>query len=76
MEVYRLNNRQAHSLELKSKAFEGHRSHGKTWVNVDLRNTSSSSYSVRLQGRLKFECFGPDLTETVFDYKGNLLRLR
>ena len=52
------------------------RPQGKTWVNVDLRNTSSSSYSVRLQGRLKFECFGPDLTETVFDYKGNLLRLR
>ena len=37
MDVYRLNNRQAHSLELKSKAFEGQRSQGKTWVNVDLK---------------------------------------
>ena len=37
MDVYRLNNRQAHSLELKSKAFEGQRTLGKTWVNVDLK---------------------------------------
>jgi beta-galactosidase len=37
MDVYRLNNRQAHSLELKSKAFEGQRKLGKTWVNVDLK---------------------------------------
>ena len=37
MDVYRLNNRQAHSLELKSKAFENQRSQGKTWVNVDLK---------------------------------------
>jgi beta-galactosidase len=37
MDVYRLNNRQAHSLELKSKAFENQRSLGKTWVNVDLK---------------------------------------
>ena len=37
MDVYRLGDKQAHSLELKSKAFEGQRSLGKTWVNVDLK---------------------------------------
>jgi beta-galactosidase len=37
MDVYCLGDKQAHSLELKSKAFEGQRSLGKTWVNVDLK---------------------------------------
>ena len=36
MDVRVLENNQAHSLELKAKAFEGERSLGKTWVNVDL----------------------------------------
>ena len=36
MDVRVLGNNQAHSLELKAKAFEGQRSLGKTWVNVDL----------------------------------------
>ena len=36
MDVKRLRNEQAHSLELKAKAFENQRSLGKTWVNVDL----------------------------------------
>ena len=37
MDVKRLRNEQAHSLELKAKAFENQRSLGKTWVNVDLK---------------------------------------
>ncbi len=36
MDVRVLGNNQAHSLELKEKAFEGKRSEGKTWVNLDL----------------------------------------
>ena len=36
MDVKELGNEQAHSLELKPKAFENQRSLGKTWVNVDL----------------------------------------
>jgi beta-galactosidase len=37
MDVRKLNNNQAHSLELKEKAFENTRSEGKTWVNIDLK---------------------------------------
>lgn len=37
MDVKKLQNPQAHSLELKSSACENVRSRGKTWVNVDLR---------------------------------------
>ena len=37
MDVCRLGNRQAHSLELKPKAFENQRSLGTTWVNFDLK---------------------------------------
>ena len=36
IDVRMLGDNQAHSLELKAKAFEGQRSLGKTWVNVDL----------------------------------------
>jgi beta-galactosidase len=36
MDVRMLGNDQAHSLELKEKAFEGKRSEGKTWINLDL----------------------------------------
>ena len=36
MDVRRLGNNQAHSLELKVLAHEDCRSLGKTWVNVDL----------------------------------------
>ena len=36
IDVKMLGDNQAHSLELKSKAFENERSLGKTWVNVDL----------------------------------------
>ena len=36
IDVKMLDDNQAHSLELKSKAFENERSLGKTWVNVDL----------------------------------------
>ena len=36
MDVRKLDNNQAHSLELKAKAFENERSLGKTWVNVDM----------------------------------------
>ena len=36
MDVKMLDNRQAHSLELKHLACEGERSRGMTWVNVDL----------------------------------------
>ena len=35
MDVRVLNDNQAHSLELKDKAYENERSLGKTWVNVD-----------------------------------------
>ena len=37
MDVEFIGNRQAHSLELKSKACEHNRSEGKTWVNFDLK---------------------------------------
>lgn len=37
MDVERLADRQAHSLELKAKAYEGTRALGKTWVNFDLK---------------------------------------
>lgn len=37
MDVVFIGNRQAHSLELKSKACEDNRSEGKTWVNFDLK---------------------------------------
>ena len=37
MDVRRLGNNQAHSLELKSLAHENDRALGKTWVNVDLQ---------------------------------------
>jgi beta-galactosidase len=37
MDVRKLNNNQAHSLELKEKAFENTRSEGMTWVNIDLK---------------------------------------
>lgn len=37
MDVERLADRQAHSLELKAKAYEDERSLGKTWVNFDLK---------------------------------------
>ena len=37
MDVKMLDDKQAHSLELKAKAFENQRSLGKTWVNVDLK---------------------------------------
>ena len=36
IDVKMLDNKQAHSLELKAKAHENERSLGKTWVNVDL----------------------------------------
>ena len=36
IDVKMLDDKQAHSLELKSKAYENERSLGKTWVNVDL----------------------------------------
>ena len=36
MDVRMLGDNQAHSLELKSKAYENQRSLGKTWINVDL----------------------------------------
>lgn len=36
MDVRVLGNNQAHSLELKALAHENDRSHGKTWVNVDM----------------------------------------
>ena len=36
MDVRMLDDNQAHSLELKVKAFENQRSLGKTWVNVDM----------------------------------------
>lgn len=36
MDVRKLEDNQAHSLELLKKACEGQRSYGKTWVNVDL----------------------------------------
>ena len=35
IDVKMLNDKQAHSLELKAKAYENQRSLGKTWVNVD-----------------------------------------
>ena len=36
MDVRKMGNNQAHSLELKTKAYENNRSYGKTWVNFDL----------------------------------------
>ncbi len=36
MDVRKMGNNQAHSLELKAKAHENDRSYGKTWVNFDL----------------------------------------
>ena len=36
MDVRKLDNNQAHSLELKKLAYENERSKGKTWVNVDM----------------------------------------
>ena len=36
MDVRKLNDNQAHSLELKALVHEGERSKGKTWVNVDM----------------------------------------
>jgi beta-galactosidase len=36
MDVRKMGNNQAHSLELKTKACENDRSYGKTWVNFDL----------------------------------------
>ena len=36
MDVKMLDDKQAHSLDLKAKAFENERSLGKTWVNVDM----------------------------------------
>lgn len=36
MDVKMMDNEQAHSLELKEKAYEGRRSEGKTWVNIDM----------------------------------------
>ena len=36
MDVRMLDDNQAHSLELKAKAYENERALGKTWVNVDL----------------------------------------
>ncbi len=36
MDVRKLDDNQAHSLELKAKAYENERSLGKTWVNVDM----------------------------------------
>ena len=36
MDVRKLGNNQAHSLELKALAHENDRTLGKTWVNVDL----------------------------------------
>ena len=53
MDVYRLNNRQAHSLELRSKVFEGQRSLGKTWVNVDLKQMGLGC--INSWGRLPIE---------------------
>ena len=37
MDVDHIGTRQAHSLELKAKAFENERSLGRTWVNFDLK---------------------------------------
>ena len=37
MDVHYIGNRQAHSLELKTKACENKRSEGRTWVNFDLK---------------------------------------
>ena len=36
MDVRKMGNNQAHSLELKTKAYEDNRSYGRTWVNFDL----------------------------------------
>jgi hypothetical protein len=36
MDVWKRGDKQSHSFELKNHVFEGRRSQGKTWVNVDL----------------------------------------